>query len=115
MFQLTTEEYKALRSQFVILNEQERGKHRKYLPYAFTKQGVAMLSTILRSEIAIQVSIQIIQAFVQMRQVIADNALILHRIDRLEQQHSITSTKLDHIFEAIEDKGIQPEKGRHIL
>ena len=109
MFQLTQEEMEDWTSQIVMSNKEKMGIRRK--PYAFTEQGVAMLSGILKSKIAVEISIQIIEAFVQMRQVITDNALILHRIDRLEQQHVITTTKLDHIFEAIEDKGIQPEKG----
>ncbi len=60
MFQLTKEEYDSLRSQFVTLNT-GRGKHRKYLPYVFTEQGVAMLSSVLRSERAIQVNIAIMK------------------------------------------------------
>lgn len=57
-FQLTEEEAKSLRSQFATLNENDgRGKHRKYLPYVFTEQGIAMLSAVLRSDVAVQVSI----------------------------------------------------------
>ena len=67
----------SLRSQNVTLNS-ARGKHRKYLPYAFTEQGVAMLSAVLRSETAIKVSIQIINAFVAMRKFITINAQIFH-------------------------------------
>lgn len=66
-FQLTTDEWHFLRSQIVILENGGKGKHKKYMPFVFTEQGVAMLSGILRSEIAIRVSIQIIQAFVAMR------------------------------------------------
>jgi len=62
-FQLTEGEYSSLRSQFATL-KQERGKHRKYLPYVFTEQGVAMLSAVLKSETAVKVSIEIMQAFV---------------------------------------------------
>ena len=61
-----------------------RGEHRKYLPYAFTEQGVAMLSGILKSKTAIRVSIQIINAFVAMRNFIAANAEIFQRLERLE-------------------------------
>mgnify|MGYP001098090459 CR=1 FL=1 len=111
MFQLTAEEYDSLRSQSVILNEQGRGKHRKYMPYAFTEQGVAMLSAVLRSETAIKVSIQIIQAFVQMRKLVSQNALLSQRMDRIEHQLCITDNKLELVFKAIEDKTIQPEKG----
>ena len=69
MFQLTKEE--CLRSQFVIL-EVARGKHLKYMPYAFTEMGVAMLSSVLRSTIAIQVNIHIMRAFVAVRQLMAN-------------------------------------------
>ncbi len=67
MMQLTREEYNSLRSQIVTL-ETGRGKYAKYLPYAFTEQGVSMLSSVLKSVKAIQVNIQIIRAFVYMRQ-----------------------------------------------
>jgi phage regulator Rha-like protein len=70
MFQLTVEETTALRSQFVTLKI-GRGQHRKYRPYAFTEQGVAMLSTVLHSERAIQVNISIMRAFVQLREITA--------------------------------------------
>ncbi|MDP3582958.1 MAG: ORF6N domain-containing protein [Ignavibacteria bacterium] len=64
MFRLTKDEYASLRSQIVIL---KRGEHSKYLPSAFTEQGVAMLSSVLKSERAVQVNIAIMRAFVQMR------------------------------------------------
>ena len=83
MFRLTTSEYNSLRSQIVTLNmtkdplrfqngtlKSPRGKHRKYLPYVFTEQGVSMLSAVLRSKTAVKVSIQIIDAFVTMRKFI---------------------------------------------
>lgn len=61
-----------------------RGKHRKYLPYAFTEQGVSMLSAVLRSETAIKVSIQIMQAFVEMRKLVLNNAGLFQRLDKME-------------------------------
>ena len=70
MFQLTKEEYDSLKSQFVTLKN-GRGEHTKYLPYAFTEQGVAMLSSVLRSETAIEVNIRIMRAFVAVRRYIA--------------------------------------------
>jgi ORF6N domain len=77
MFQLTAAEWAALRSQTVILKP-GRGQHRKYLPYAFTEQGVAMLSSVLNSERAITVNIEIMRAFVRIRELLAsDNALAL--------------------------------------
>jgi hypothetical protein len=70
-----------------------------------------MLSGVLKSKIAIAASIQIIQAFVQMRKFIANNALVLQRINKLEKQHLIAETKLEQIFQAIEDKNIKPQTG----
>ena len=100
-FQLTTEEYDALRSQIVTLkNVSSRGQHRKYLPYVFTEQGVAMLSAVLKSKTAIEVSINIMQSFVNLRKMKVDNALVLQRIDTLEKQQLITTSKVEQIFEA---------------
>ena len=95
MFQLTDSEYKSLRSQFAALNgeplrcqigtlETGRGTHRKYLPYVFTEQGVAMLSGILKSKTAVRISIQIISAFVAMRKFILSNAQIFRDIPRIK-------------------------------
>lgn len=100
----------SLRSQFVTL-ESQRGKHRKYLPYAFTEQGVAMLSAVLRSDTAVKVSVQIIQAFVEMRKYIADNGYILQRLERVEQVQIEANHKFEQIFNALESKSNQPEKG----
>ena len=68
MFQLTADEYKSLRFRFGIF---KKGQHSKYLPYAFTEQGVAMLSSILRSKRAIEVNIAIMRAFVRLREMFA--------------------------------------------
>jgi len=107
MFQLTESEFTNLRSQFATT------KHggRRYLPYAFTEQGVAMLSGVLKSDIAIQVSIQIINAFVKMRRFIASNAEMFYRLNILEKQLKEHGRKLEQVFHAIECKRIQPEKG----
>ena len=67
MFELTKEEYESLRCNFFTLNKNGRGQHSKYLPFAFTQEGIAMLSGLLRSSVAIQVNINIMRAFVQMR------------------------------------------------
>ena len=72
MFRLTREETEALRSQSVILDS-GRGAHRKYLPHAFTEQGVAMLSSVLRSPRAVRVNIEIMRAFVRLRQLLQSN------------------------------------------
>ena len=114
MFQLTGEEYDSLRSQIVTL-EKGRGKYRKYLPYAFTEQGVAMLSGVLRSKVAIQISIDIINAFVSMRKFIASNAQIFQRLGSVEKKQLAyeikTDKRFEQIFTAIESKDIKPKKG----
>ena len=114
MFQLTDEEFAFLRSQNATL-ETGRGSHRKYLPYVFTEQGVAMLSAVLRSKTAVKLSIQIIKAFVAMRKFITTNAQIFHRLDAVEQKQlehkAETDEKFDRIFNAIESKEITPKQG----
>ncbi|MDD7577276.1 MAG: ORF6N domain-containing protein, partial [Sodaliphilus sp.] len=96
MFQLTKEE--CLRSQFATLNE-GRGQHLKYRPNAFTEQGVAMLSSVLRSQTAIEVNIQIMRAFVSMRHFMVNNASVFSRLETMEyhqlemQQHLQESDK----------------------
>ena len=107
-FQLTKDEYEALRSQFVTLNENSgRGKHRKYLPYVFTEQGVAMLSAVLKSDVAVQVSINIMNAFVEMRRFIASNALLFERISNVElkqlEYQKQTDEKLEQVFQYISE------------
>ncbi|MEY8391154.1 ORF6N domain-containing protein [Lachnospiraceae bacterium 45-W7] len=107
-FQLTVEETESLRSQFATLNESDgRGKHRKYLPYVFTEQGIAMLSAVLRSDVAIQVSISIMKSFVEMRRFIANNALLFERISTVElrqlEYQKQTDEKLEQIFEYISE------------
>ena len=82
MFQLTVEEFKNLRSQSVISS----WGGRRYFPYAFTEQGIAMLSSVLNSERAIQVNIAIMRAFVKFRKMIADNKELSHKIDLLEKR-----------------------------
>jgi len=83
MIQLTAAEWAALRSQIVTL-KRGRGQHRKYLPYAFTEQGVAMLSSVLKSARAIAVNIQIMRAFVRMRELLISNRDLAQKLDQLE-------------------------------
>ncbi len=80
-------------------------------PFVFTEQGVAMLSAVLRSEIAVNISIQIIHAFIQMRKFITNNALIFQRMDKLEAKQLITDQKLEAVFKAIESKDTKPKQG----
>ncbi len=88
MLKLTEEEAKILRSQNVIL---KRGQFSKYPPKAFTEHGILMLSNVLKSERAIDVSIQIIRVFNRMRQMIQDNREILKRLEALEKRFSTES------------------------
>ncbi len=83
MFQLTKKEYQSLRSQTVIL---KRGQHTKYLPFAFTEQGVAMLSSVLNSEKAVQVNIAIMRAFVQLRKFLQSNESLANKLKELEKK-----------------------------
>ncbi len=85
MIRLTAPEWAALRSQFVTLKP-GRGQHRKYLPYAFTEQGVAMLSSVLRSDRAIAVNIQVMRAFVHLRGLLASNNELARRFAQLESR-----------------------------
>ena len=124
-FQLTQEEYDNLKSQFVTSNlddslrsqivtlESQRGKHRKYLPYVFTEQGVSMLSAVLKSPTAIEISIKIIDTFVNMRKFISSNADMFLRFERVEQRLSLHDEKFNQLFDAIEEKGT-PQK-QHIF
>jgi len=108
MFQITDDEFNRLRSQFVTSNQ--RGG-RRYLPYAFTEQGVAMLSAVLRSETAVKISVQIIKAFVSIRRFILSNAQVFQRLDTLEIKQINTDKKIDKVLNAIESKEIQPKQG----
>lgn len=106
MFELTREEYKSLRSQFVTL-EKGRGNHSKYLPFAFTEQGVAMLSSVLNSYKALQVNITIMRAFVSMRQHYLDSRELITRIEKLEDEMQV---KFNDIHQAL-NYLLNPEPG----
>lgn len=102
------------RSQFVTLNKtatKNRGQNIKYIPYAFTEQGVAMLSAVLRSDIAVKVSIQIINAFVEMRKLIANHHGILQRMEGIERKQLETDQKFEQVFKALESKNVIPTQG----
>jgi len=86
-------------------------KHASTLPYAFTEQGVAMLSAVLRSDTAVRVSIQIINAFVEMRKLLMTNETLFHRIDKMELKQIESDQKFEQIFKALENKAKQPNTG----
>ena len=115
MFELTKEE--CSRSQIATLNT-GRGYNIKYLPYAFTENGVAMLSSVLRSETAIEVNIRIMRAFNAMRSFLMNNATLFKRLETVEhhqlllQQHAIaTDNKIDEILERLDNKESEPIEG----
>ena len=99
MFRLSAEEAAASRSQSVTLKA-GRGRHWKYLPYAFTEQGVAMLSSVLRSERAMRVNIEIMRAFVRLRQILASHADLARKLAALEQKYD---TQFKIVFDAIRE------------
>ena len=86
-------------------------KHSSSLPYVFTEQGVSMLSAILKSDKAIDISIKIIDSFVSMRKLISQNISIFERFERIEQRLNIHDENFDKLFEALEDKTLKPKQG----
>jgi hypothetical protein len=101
MFHLTEQELRASRSQFVTLNESGgRGHNVKYRPYAFTEQGVAMLSSVLRSERAVQVNVEIMRAFVRLRGLASHNHELARRLDDLESRYD---RQFKVVFDAIRE------------
>jgi phage regulator Rha-like protein len=115
MFQLSNEEWEdlqvtieeqnedhSLRSQIVTLKN-DRGRHRKYLPYVFTEQGVAMLSSVLNSKTAIQVNISIMRVFVKMREWAANYQGLIKKIDELSHNQSEHNEHIRNIYQIIEE------------
>jgi ORF6N domain len=100
-FQLSEEEYKNLRSQFVTSSEENNHGGRRYMPYAFTEQGIAMLSAVLKSDIAVDVSIKIMDTFVRMRNFFISNEDMFSRLDRVELKQLETDKKLEEVFNYI--------------
>jgi hypothetical protein len=110
-FQLTDEEWKALRFQIGTIDEKAgRGQHRKYIPTVFTEQGVSMLSAVLNTAVAIDASIQIIQAFVAMRRTLGNLHGLLQRLEGLEIKQLQTDSKLELILSALETN-TSPKQG----
>lgn len=101
MFRLTKDEYENLRSQFATSSEDYAHGGRRYMPYAFTEQGIAMLSAVLKSDIAVEVSIRIMNSFVEMRKFIFSNQQLFSRLDRVELKQLETDKKLEEVFNYI--------------
>ncbi len=107
MFQLNKEEFASLRSQFVTSKLKSGRGGRRYLPYAFTEEGVAMLSSVLNSPRAIRVNVEIMRAFVRLRQMLASNANLERRLNELEKKYD---AQFKIVFDAIRQLMAAPEK-----
>ncbi len=103
MFELQKEEYDSLRSHFGTL---KRGEHTKYPPYAFTEQGVAMLSSVLNSERAIHVNIAIMRAFVKLREMLATHKDLARKLNEMEKKYD---AQFKVVFDAIRQLMATPE------
>lgn len=109
MFQLSREEFAVLRSQIVTSSN---WGGRRYPPYAFTEQGVAMLSSVLRSQRAIRVNIEIMRAFIRLRQMLASHAELARKLEALEEKYD---AQFQEVFEAIRRLMAPPEPKRRSI
>jgi len=109
MFQLSNQELAALRSQSVISNVKPGRGGRRTAPYAFTEQGVAMLSSVLRSPTAIRVNIEIMRAFVRLRQIVASHAELARKLEALEKKYD---AQFKVVFDAIRQLMAPPAQKR---
>lgn len=109
MFQLSEKEFFRWRSQFVISNADKLGLRRP--PYAFTEQGVAMLSAVLRSDTAAKISIAIINTFIEMRKFISANSNIFQRLDKIELKQLEADQQFEKILKALESNNTLPRQG----
>lgn len=113
-FQLTKEEDESLRCQIGTSKTVEGRGGRRYLPYAYTEQGIAMLSGVLRSEAAVQTSISIMRAFVAMRHFLAENAALLERLRGIESSQAAfqqsTDERFDQVFRLLEGEIEKPQR-----
>jgi len=101
-FQLTDEEYKSLRCKIFTLNENGRGQHRKYLPYVFTEYGITMLAGLLKSQVAVNVSIKIVNSFIEMRKFLASNGQVFERLTNMEYKLLEHDKKFDIVFDQLQ-------------
>ena len=122
-FQLTSQEYENLKSQFVISSSSGSAESgyggRRTLPYAFTEQGIAMLSAVLRSQTAVEVSVRIMDAFVEMRRFIASNSALFERISSVElrqlEYQKQTDEKFEKVFDYIADHSVHSDPSQKIF
>ncbi|MBI5057562.1 MAG: ORF6N domain-containing protein [Nitrospirae bacterium] len=111
MFQLNEEEHQSLRSHFATLKK-GRGLHRKYLPYVFTEHGTIMLANVLNSPISVQASIQVVRAFVKLRQLLSTHKELAHKLIELERKIENHDEEIHTIFEAIRQLMAPPEPNK---
>ncbi len=115
MVELTKQEHDSLRCQFGTL---ERGRYAKYPPYAFTEQGVAMLSSVLNNERAIQVNIAIMRAFVKLREILLTHKDLARKIDTLEKRYQEHDERFKVVFAAIKkllESPQEPKKKKPLI
>ncbi|MGN1301148.1 MAG: ORF6N domain-containing protein, partial [Clostridia bacterium] len=101
-FQLTDKEYEALRCKNFTLNKNGRGQHRKYLPYVFTEYGITMLAGVLKNPTAVEVSIKIVDTFIEMRKLINSNRHVFERLTNVEYKLLEYDKKFDIVFNELQ-------------
>ena len=108
-FQLTESEFENWKSQFATSNSDKMGLRK--IPYAFTEQGVAMLSSVLKTKQAVAVSVRIIEAFVAMRRFLLTNAQVFQRLDSIERHQLDSDKRIDELFNLMDKYGVNDEQG----
>lgn len=108
MFELSNDDIDFLVSQSVIPSKSYFGGAK---PFAFTEHGVSMLASVIKTPIAVEISLQIIRAFIEMRKFITNNAAIFQRLEKIEIKQLSTEQKLEQVFSALEDKNLKPKQG----
>ena len=103
-FRLTEDEYKSLRCKNFTLNKNGRGEHRKYLPYVFTEYGITMLAGLLKSEIAVSISIKIVNTFIEMRNFLNSNGQVFERLTNVEYKLLEHDKKFDKVFNQLQQE-----------
>lgn len=112
MFQLSDDEWTSLRSQNATLNDGGRGTHRKYLPFVFTEHGAIMLANVLQSTTAVQASIQVIRAFIHLRELAITHADLARKINSMEKKYDY---QFKAVFDAIRQLMTPPEKKKRLI
>jgi len=112
VFEISREEYNSLRSQIVTLENNGKGKYSKYLPYIFTEQGIAMLSSVLKSDIAIEINIAIMRTFVTIRQFSLNYSELKTKIEAIESQFPDIYNALNFLMDKYKAKDSQEERAK---